>query len=241
MLRVNDPKWRRSQLQQQTSPEAAHEDKENEEYVQFLISRFCYGFRWLQIKLTNGSGAMNSFFSYIFTLLIKIASWRISASIGSVLVGLLRIIVWPFCHLFGKGRLEKAQGKKAERMDRLKRESEAILDSVIVIYGVQGLVKLLFVLKKEDDFGVGQKYFEQILDKLLTMQRVLNDSRDYGWALGNFGNAWFVKTPGELMWKTREVVDWGLNQIFACLGMEADLKSLTAANCAAAKRILSSM
>jgi hypothetical protein len=93
------------------------------------------------------------------------------------------------------------------------RELIALDQSVLALFVVKSLVHLLDVLAGEDRFGIGQQRAETITQALLETRSAIQPVLGYRWTLPDFGRGWFVRSPFELIVRTREVLDWSLNQI----------------------------
>lgn len=129
-----------------------------------------------------------------------------------------------------QGKIKQFNSSRKDKMQRMKREAEALQDSALVMYAAQALVRLIFVLPTEDQYGVGQIKAEQILDGLLTLQAALEGSVNYGYISGDYGSGWYAKGPMDLTLKTKETIDWGIQQLARHFPTQLDLSSLSKLN-----------
>ena len=132
------------------------------------------------------------------------------------------------------------QGSKnrEKRSIQLMKEALALEYSTLVIFAAQSLVRMMFILPKEDQYGVGQISAEKILDILLTVKSVLDQTAKHTFISPNYGNNWFAKNPTDLTRKTKETIDWGVNQIFRHFQNEIDYSRLSFKNIEYAERLL---
>lgn len=128
--------------------------------------------------------------------------------------------------------------KDPKKSERLIRESDALEYSTIVLLAVQSLVKFLFILPKEDKFGVGQMSAEKILDILLTVKSTLDKTVNYAFISGPYQKGWFATGPMDLSLKTMETVDWGVKEILRHFPSQLDYSRLSHNNIQLAQRLL---
>ncbi|OHT15825.1 hypothetical protein TRFO_42267 [Tritrichomonas foetus] len=127
---------------------------------------------------------------------------------------------------------------KEKLMEQMMRETAALEFSTLVMFAVQSLVRMLFVLPKEDNYGVGQICAEQILDMLLTAKIALDKTANYAFVSSGYGNNWFAKGPSDLALKTKYTVDWGVNEILRHFPTQMDYSRLSHRNIEVAERLL---
>jgi hypothetical protein len=117
-------------------------------------------------------------------------------------------------------------------------EAAALDESVLVIYAAKSLVRLLDVLQAEDHFGIGQQFAESIVQALMEARNAIEPVLGYRWGLEEFGRGWFVRRPLDLLIRTREVIDWCLNELAKRFRGRLDLGSsdISRQNAAAFRR-----
>lgn len=128
--------------------------------------------------------------------------------------------------------------KDVNRTERLIRETDALEYSPLVLLSVQSIVRFLFILPKEDKYGVGQIYAEKILDMLLTTKSTLDKTLNHAFVLSSFGKGWFASSPMDLSLKTIETVDWGVNEILKHFPSQLDYSRLSKKNIDLVQRLL---
>jgi hypothetical protein len=228
--RISDVHLQRARVDQPDEAEKKRDDG-SEKIASRLVSQIQFHLRSLRLKL--------SFLESFFKLLDKAAGLSAVIAIQKALYWVLRIVIKVIVRLFGVGERSKAmETMKTEQLDRLRKEVEALQDSVPVIFAVHGFVGLISSLSKEDGFGLGQRHAEEVLDRLLDVKRALEESVNCSWTLGGFGRRWFAVNPDDLMRRTKRVVDGGVETLLVRFGEKLDLSVMSQANRAMAQNIM---
>lgn len=136
------------------------------------------------------------------------------------------------------GSKRNNQPNDSNRNQRLIRELDALELSPLILLSIQSLVRFLFILPKEDKYGVGQIFAEKILDMLLTTKSAVDKAANYAFVSPSFGKGWFASSQMDLLLKTKETVDWGVNEILRHFPSQLDYSRLSHKNIDLAQRLL---
>ncbi|OHT09651.1 hypothetical protein TRFO_21368 [Tritrichomonas foetus] len=116
------------------------------------------------------------------------------------------------------------------RQMTMKKERKASENSIIVMNGIQSLVKMMFLAKKEDKYGIVQVHAEEIVNAIISLHRSVDRSHTYIWKTPSFGKQWIADDYQDLALQVLRVTNWAITNLILKYGKKLDLEMLSNEN-----------
>lgn len=110
---------------------------------------------------------------------------------------------------------------------RMKTEKNACKDSIIVIYGMMSLERLLSIASTEDHLAIVQQFAEQILDGITNIYWATEGSSNIIWKTPPFWSSWIVKDYTQLTKKIFAFSNYVLENMTQKHGYQFDLSLMS--------------